>query len=173
MPNLRTKFLTVLPKAQQSPQLDKASILRTDVYQAANLTHLIDTTHSPLRTATGHRTRSFRSSTLSRVPKPSRDRECHGKQRRMEAGGVDPGRSCRLCSALEHHESPAPRSPGCIETKLGNRCSWATGITAFVKNGRYAGEVAAIANPASTLTTQLHRRRHDEVSLDEVEQLAI
>ena len=50
---------------------------------------------------------------------------------------------------------------------------WATGITAFVKNGGYAGEVAAIANNASTLSTQLFDCRLDQVSLDEVEGLRL
>jgi hypothetical protein len=46
-------------------------------------------------------------------------------------------------------------------------------ITAYLKNGRHARKAAAMANHASTRTTQLYDRRHDEVSLDEVERIVI
>jgi site-specific recombinase XerD len=59
-----------------------------------------------------------------------------------------------------------------IETKLGNHSFRATGITAYLKNGGTL-EKAAMANHASTSTTQLYDRRRDEVSLDEVERIAI
>ena len=60
-----------------------------------------------------------------------------------------------------------------IETKLGNHSFRATGITAYLKNGGTLERAAAMANHASTRTTQLYDRRHDEVSLDEVERIAI
>jgi hypothetical protein len=42
-----------------------------------------------------------------------------------------------------------------------------------VKNGGTLEKAAAIAYHASTRTTQLYDRRHDEVSLDEVELILI
>jgi integrase/recombinase XerC len=60
-----------------------------------------------------------------------------------------------------------------IATKLGNHSFRATGITAYLKNGGTLEKAAAMANHASTRTTQLYDRRRDEVSLDEVERIGI
>jgi site-specific recombinase XerD len=60
-----------------------------------------------------------------------------------------------------------------IETKLGNHSFRATGITAYLKNGGTLEKAAAMANHASTRTTQLYDRRRDEASLDEVERIVI
>lgn len=60
-----------------------------------------------------------------------------------------------------------------IQTKIGNHSFRATGITAYLKNGGTLEKAAAMANHASTRTTQLYDRRHDEMSLDEVERIAI
>ena len=60
-----------------------------------------------------------------------------------------------------------------IETKIGNHTFRATGITAYLKNGGTLEKAAAMANHASTRTTQLYDRRSDEVSLDEVERVVI
>ena len=60
-----------------------------------------------------------------------------------------------------------------IRTKIGNHSFRATGITAYLKNGGTLEKAAAMANHASTRTTQLYDRRHDEMSLDEVERIAI
>ena len=60
-----------------------------------------------------------------------------------------------------------------IATKLGNHSFRATGITAYLKNGGTLEKAAAMANHASTRTTQLYDRRRDEVSLDEVERIVI
>jgi site-specific recombinase XerD len=60
-----------------------------------------------------------------------------------------------------------------IETKLGNHSFRATGITAYLRNGGTLEKAAAMANHASTRTTQLYDRRRDEVSLDEVERIVI
>ena len=60
-----------------------------------------------------------------------------------------------------------------IATKLGNHSFRATGITAYLKNGGTLEKAAAMANYASTRTTQLHDRRRDELSLDEVERIVI
>jgi hypothetical protein len=48
-----------------------------------------------------------------------------------------------------------------------------TGITAYLKNGGTLEKAAAMANHASTRTTQLYDRRRDELSLDEVERIVI
>jgi hypothetical protein len=60
------------------------------------------------------------------------------------------------------------------EGKTGRGKLWAasltlTGITAYLKNGGSLENAAAMANHASTRTTQLYDRRRDEVNLDEVE----
>jgi hypothetical protein len=47
------------------------------------------------------------------------------------------------------------------------------GIIACLKNGGTLEKAAAMANHASTRTTQLYGRRRDEVSLDEVERIVI
>lgn len=60
-----------------------------------------------------------------------------------------------------------------IATKIGNHTFRATGITAYLKNGGTLEKAAAMANHASTRTTQLYDRRHDEMSLDEVERVRI
>jgi len=60
-----------------------------------------------------------------------------------------------------------------IETKVGNHSFRATGITAYLKNGGTLENAAAMANHASTRTTQLYDRRHDEISLDEVERIRV
>lgn len=60
-----------------------------------------------------------------------------------------------------------------IETKLGNHSFRATGITAYLKNGGTLEKAAQMANHASTRTTQLYDRRHEELSLDEVERIRV
>jgi site-specific recombinase XerD len=60
-----------------------------------------------------------------------------------------------------------------INTKIGNHSFRATGITAYLKNGGTLEKAAAMANHASTRTTQLYDRRSDEMSLDEVERVVI
>ena len=49
----------------------------------------------------------------------------------------------------------------------------ATGITAYLKNGGTLENAAAMANHASTRTTQLYDRRRDDISLDEVERIRV
>ncbi len=58
-----------------------------------------------------------------------------------------------------------------IQTLIGNHTFRATGITAYLKNGGTLENAAAMANHASTRTTQLYDRRRDEISLDEVERI--
>ena len=60
-----------------------------------------------------------------------------------------------------------------IATKLGNHSFRATGITAYLKNGGTLEKAAAMANYASTRTTEPYDRRRDEVSLDEVERIVV
>src|ERR1700675_4717276 len=60
-----------------------------------------------------------------------------------------------------------------INTKIGNHTFRATGITAYLKNGGALENAAAMANHASTRTTQLYDRRHDDISLDEVERIRV
>ena len=60
-----------------------------------------------------------------------------------------------------------------IATAIGNHSFRATGITAYLKNGGTLERAAAMANHASTRTTQLYDRRSDEVTLDEVERVLI
>ncbi|SPB14317.1 phage integrase family protein [Caballeronia novacaledonica] len=61
----------------------------------------------------------------------------------------------------------------CIATKIGNHTFRATGITAYLKNGGTLENAAAMANHASMRTTQLYDRRHDDISLDEVERIRV
>jgi site-specific recombinase XerD len=70
---------------------------------------------------------------------------------------------------MMHHRA---RAAG-IKTQVGNHTFRATGITAYLKNGGTLENAAAMANHASTRTTQLYDRRRDEVSLDEVERISI
>jgi len=60
-----------------------------------------------------------------------------------------------------------------IKTKIGNHSFRATGITVYLKNGGTLEKAAAMANHASTRTTQLYDRRRDEMSLDEVERIRV
>jgi len=60
-----------------------------------------------------------------------------------------------------------------IETKIGNHTFRATGITAYLKNGGTLEIAQQIANHESPRTTKLYDRRQDQISLDEVERIAI
>jgi site-specific recombinase XerD len=60
-----------------------------------------------------------------------------------------------------------------IRTKIGNHTFRATGITAYLKNGGTLEKAAAIANHASTRTTQLYDRCSDDITLDEIERVII
>ena len=60
-----------------------------------------------------------------------------------------------------------------ISTKLGNHSFRATGIITYLKNGGTQEKAAQMANHASTRTTQLYDRRHEELSLDEVERIRV
>jgi hypothetical protein len=58
-------------------------------------------------------------------------------------------------------------------TVVGLRDRALIGIMAFLKNGGTLEKAVAMANHASTRTTQLYDRRRDELSLDEVERIVI
>jgi integrase len=60
-----------------------------------------------------------------------------------------------------------------IKTPIGNHSFRATGITTFLKNGGTLENAAAIANHASTRTTQLYDRRRDDIDLAEVERIRV
>ncbi|MFL9864030.1 tyrosine-type recombinase/integrase [Paraburkholderia fungorum] len=60
-----------------------------------------------------------------------------------------------------------------IATAIGNHTFRATGISAYLKNGGTLENAAAMANHASTRTTQLYDRRRDEISLGEVERIRV
>ena len=60
-----------------------------------------------------------------------------------------------------------------IATRIGNHTFRATGITAYLKNKGLLEHAQTIANHASPRTTKLYDRRSDEISLDEVEKIAI
>ena len=60
-----------------------------------------------------------------------------------------------------------------IKTRIGNHTFRATGITAYLKNNGTLETAQHIANHESPRTTKLYDRRQDEISLDEVERIAI
>jgi len=60
-----------------------------------------------------------------------------------------------------------------IHTKIGNHTFRATGITAYLKNGGRLEIAQQIAAHESSRTTGFYDRRGDDVSLDEVERIAI
>ena len=60
-----------------------------------------------------------------------------------------------------------------IQTRIGNHTFRATGITAYLNNHGALETAQHIANHASPRTTMLSDRRQEEISLDEVERIAI
>jgi integrase len=60
-----------------------------------------------------------------------------------------------------------------IKTGIGCHTFRATGITAYLKNKGLLEHAQTIANHASPRTTKPHDRRTEEISLDEVEKIAI
>ena len=60
-----------------------------------------------------------------------------------------------------------------IKTRIGNHTFRATGITAYLKNKGTLEAAQHIANHESPRTTKPYDRRRDEISLDEVEKIAI
>jgi integrase/recombinase XerD len=60
-----------------------------------------------------------------------------------------------------------------IETRIGNHTFRATGITAYLKNSGTLEVAQHITAHESPRTTKLYDRRQDEISLDEIERIAI
>lgn len=60
-----------------------------------------------------------------------------------------------------------------IRTRIGNHSFRATGITEYLRNGGTLEKAQRMANHESSRTTGLYDRRHDEMSLDEVERILI
>jgi integrase len=60
-----------------------------------------------------------------------------------------------------------------IGTPLGNHSFRATAITAYLQNGGTLENAAAMADHASTRTTQLYDARRDRLTLDDVERVRI
>jgi integrase len=60
-----------------------------------------------------------------------------------------------------------------IKTRIGNHTFRATRITAYLKNSGKLEIAQHIANHESPRTTKLYDRRDEEISLDEVERIAI
>src|ERR1700691_4125703 len=60
-----------------------------------------------------------------------------------------------------------------LKTRIGNHTWRATGITAYLKNGGTLAHAQTMANQSSPRTTKLYDRRQDDISLDEVERIAI
>ncbi len=60
-----------------------------------------------------------------------------------------------------------------VKTWIRNHILRATGITAYLKNKGTLEAAQHIANHESPRTTKLYDRRQDEISLDEVERIAI
>jgi site-specific recombinase XerD len=65
------------------------------------------------------------------------------------------------------------RAAAGIATRIGNHSFRTTGITAYLSNGGTLENAAAMANHASTRTTQLYDHRRDAISLDEVERIRV
>jgi len=66
------------------------------------------------------------------------------------------------------------RAAACgLTHKLCNHSFRATGITAFIAAGGTVEKAQQIAGHASTKTTQLYNRTSDEITLDEIERIAI
>ncbi len=122
--------------------------------------------------------------TLPGCPRSSRCSRC-----RWRAGG-DRDRAGPQGTAVPDHQplqlsrTPCPRANAYlmvrrrtlaagISTRIGNHSFRATGITAYLKNVSTLENAAAMANHASTRTTQLYDRRRDEISLGEVERIRV
>jgi len=78
-----------------------------------------------------------------------------------------------LCQANAYAMVRRRAAAAGIGTQIGNHTFRATGITAYLKNGGTLENAAAMANHASTRTTQLYDRRRDDISLDEVERIRV
>jgi len=78
---------------------------------------------------------------------------------------------CTISLALSRGEDSA-RDAG-IKTKLGCDTFRATGITAYLENGGTLEHAQQIAAHESPRTTKLYDRTTDQITLDEIERIAI
>jgi integrase len=78
-----------------------------------------------------------------------------------------------LCQQDAHRSIRRRAKAAGIETRIGNHTFRATGITAYLKNSGKLEVAQQIANHESPRTTKLYDRRQDEISLDEIERIAI
>lgn len=60
-----------------------------------------------------------------------------------------------------------------IKTRIGNHTFRATGITTYLRNDGKLEHAQTMANHSSPRTTKLYDRREEEITLDEVERIAI
>jgi integrase len=60
-----------------------------------------------------------------------------------------------------------------LDDSIGNHTFRASGITAYLLNGGTLEHAQQIAAHSSPRTTKLHDRTKDEITLDEIEQIAI
>jgi site-specific recombinase XerD len=60
-----------------------------------------------------------------------------------------------------------------LKTTVVNHTLRGTGITAYLEHGGLLERAKQIANDASTKTTQLHDRRDDRTTLDDVERIIL
>ena len=60
-----------------------------------------------------------------------------------------------------------------IKTQIGCHSFRATGITNYLENGGTLEKAQAMANHESPRTTKLYDRTRDQITLDEVERIAI
>ena len=60
-----------------------------------------------------------------------------------------------------------------VATKIGCHSFRATGITEYLRNGGRLEVAQQMANHESSRTIGLYDRRHDQISLDEVERILI
>jgi integrase/recombinase XerD len=88
-------------------------------------------------------------------------------------GSQDPGSTAPLWQQDVYRMIQRRAKAAGIATRIGNHTFRATGITAYLKNGGTLEHAQQIANHASPRTTKLYDRRSDEISLDEVEKIAI
>ena len=96
-----------------------------------------------------------------------------GRSRRWRAGASASSNKCRHPLAFPSATDPPAahamirrRAAGAdITTQVGNHTFRATGITAYLKNGGTLENAAAMANHASTRTTQLYDRRREEMTM--------
>ena len=115
--------------------------------------------------------------TLEKLPRRIHRRRRHRRRRRTARcsarPGARPARRRRMWQQDAYRMIQRRAAAAGIKTRIGNHTFRATGITAYLKNKGTLEHAQTIANHASPRTTKLYDRRSDEISLDEVEKIAI